>query len=400
MDFVTFIKMAGQFIFAVAVAFALLALLTSFLRFQWLQHRLKTLPPEQVDPEKLLSLQIIQRLSKVQRGSSSFCVGLVRPAGFDAVRGQHGAAIAGEIAAAIEQLLQKSIRKGDYLVRYKDDMLGIVADIERARVPVMARRIIQTLSTTTCRCSNGLSIRVPMHAGFATYPQDEESAQPLIDKAEEALRAATASGMNQFRVTSDRAAPDGTADADEPAAQDARDILDDLTGVLSERHMSTAMQKYVARHRKEHHSVSVIYLSVDYFSQYVDHYGQQASDMILKGLAMVLTERTRETDLIARSGLSDFVITLNAGPRNALGVAQRLISDVKKLPIRIPSTSLRITVSAGIASAPEHGSGARHLYEAARIALHAAQDKGKSMALVYHAQMRKDRPREKPVDTF
>ncbi len=400
MDFVTLIKMAGQFILAVAMTFALLALLTSFLRFQWLQHRLKTLPPEAVDPEKLLSLQIIQRLSKVQRGSSSFCVGLVRPADFDATRRQHGEAIAGEIATAIEQQLRNSIRKGDYLVRYKDDMLGIVADIERTKVSIMARRIVQTLSTTTYRCSNGLAIRVPVHAGFSTFPDDEESAQPLIDQAEQSLRAATASGTNQFRLTPDRPAPDAATGAADPAEQDARDILDELTGVLSERHMSTAMQKYVARHRKEHHPVSVIYLSVDYFSQYVDHYGQQASDMILKGLAMLLTERTRETDLIARSGASGFLLTLNAGPRNALGVAQRIISDVKKLPIRIPSTSLRITVSAGVASAPEHGNGARHLYEASRIALHGAQDKGKSMALVYHAQMRKERPRERPVDTF
>lgn len=392
--------MAAQFMLAVAVAFALLALLTSFLRFQWIQHRIKTLAPEHVDPEKLLSLQIIQRLSKVQRGSTEFCVGLVKSSTFDAIRQQHGDAISVEIADAIEQQLRRTIRKVDYTVRHKNDTFGIVADIERSRIPVMARRIVQTLSTTTYRCSNGLSIRVPMHAGFSSFPEDGESAHPLIDRADEALRAAQADGANPFRVTPAPSAAGKEAESGETATADSRDILDELTGVLSERHMSTAMQKYVARHRKEHLPVSVIYVSVDYFGQYVDHYGQQASDMILKGLALLLTSRTRETDLIARSGESDFVITMDTSAKHALAAAHRLVADVKKLPIRIPSTSLRITISAGIAAAPEHGNGARHLYEAARIALHAAQDRGKSMALVYHSQMRKDRPKDKPVDAF
>ena len=136
-----------------------------------------------------------------------------------------------------------------------------------------------------------------------------------------------------------------------------------------------AMQKYVARLRKQEQPVAVMVMDIDHFRRYNQHYGQAAGDEILKALAQVLQQGVREDDLIARYGGEGFVVVMAGSATQCLGAAQRLANRIKKMPIPIRGSNLRITVSAGVAGWPEHGSGADQLVEAAETALNTAKVK-------------------------
>jgi two-component system cell cycle response regulator len=99
--------------------------------------------------------------------------------------------------------------------------------------------------------------------------------------------------------------------------------------------------------------LAILMLDIDHFKRINDAHGHDAGDVVLREVADVLRESTRNEDLVARYGGEEFVLALPvSAPDQATERAERIRASLAERPIVAGSTLLRVTASLGLAFAP------------------------------------------------
>jgi diguanylate cyclase (GGDEF)-like protein/PAS domain S-box-containing protein len=154
-------------------------------------------------------------------------------------------------------------------------------------------------------------------------------------------------------------------------------IHDPLTGLCNRRYLEECLARELHRARRRNSPLCVAMLDLDNFKPFNDTFGHDTGDSLLRQLGQMLREKLRKSDIACRYGGDEFVLVL---PDSSLADAQRRVEQirvlVKELQIRHGGPPLDvITVSAGVAVAPEHNSTAE-LLQAADNAMYAAKQAG------------------------
>ncbi|MDY6812693.1 MAG: diguanylate cyclase [Pseudomonadota bacterium] len=162
-------------------------------------------------------------------------------------------------------------------------------------------------------------------------------------------------------------------------------VTDPLTGLANRRALTERLDHEIARSSRSGAPLTVAVLDVDHFKRYNDDFGHLAGDGVLRQLAELLREQSRETDLAARYGGEEFVMLLNAAPAEAAAQwAERLQARIRAQawPERA------VTLSGGIVTLecePMRGSGLRvtgeTLIRAADQALYEAKRAGRDRVI-------------------
>lgn len=151
---------------------------------------------------------------------------------------------------------------------------------------------------------------------------------------------------------------------------------DPLTGLPNRRHFTERFEAEVARVARYGGSFTLAVLDCDHFKDYNDRHGHPAGDDALRELAMLLRDQLRASDSVARIGGEEFaVLMVGADPAMAGMVAERLRARVAAH--RFGATEDSLTVSIGLASAPEHARTPDLLFALADQALYAAKARGR-----------------------
>ena len=128
---------------------------------------------------------------------------------------------------------------------------------------------------------------------------------------------------------------------------------------------------------------SLIMLDIDHFKQLNDTYGHQAGDEVLRSIARIIqgcAGRTRASDrpLAARYGGEEMAVLLpGVGREGAKRIAAEIVETVRNSDVLYDGTTMTPTISAGIATSPEHGATASRLIASADAALYAAKNHGR-----------------------
>jgi diguanylate cyclase (GGDEF)-like protein len=97
------------------------------------------------------------------------------------------------------------------------------------------------------------------------------------------------------------------------------------------------------------HSVSLVMLDVDDFKHINDNYGHLSGDIVLKSLASLILESSRNVDTVARYGGEEFSLILpETDVRGAVMVAEKLRKMIAENSVHMKSIEVRVTVSLGI----------------------------------------------------
>jgi diguanylate cyclase (GGDEF)-like protein len=160
----------------------------------------------------------------------------------------------------------------------------------------------------------------------------------------------------------------------------ARAMRDSLTGLFNRRYMEEALTRELRDAHARHAQTGVILVDVDHFKPFNDTFGHGAGDALLMQLSRVMQNAFDGDEYICRYGGDEFVIVLpDTRPDVLRDSAERLRDAVNTLRIHDHGRDLgSITISTGIAYAPDHANTVNSLIAAADRALYNAKTAGRN----------------------
>jgi diguanylate cyclase (GGDEF)-like protein len=155
---------------------------------------------------------------------------------------------------------------------------------------------------------------------------------------------------------------------------------DELTGIFNRRFLHNYFQYKIPWEALKDHPLSLIMMDLDHFKQINDTYGHAAGDQALAWVASLLKEAGGEEGLPIRYAGDEFMILLPESEKQAaLKMGEQLLQRVREKPLLLEKDAgqLRLTLSMGIASAPEDAQTGKNLIQKADTALYYAKKVGR-----------------------
>jgi two-component system, cell cycle response regulator len=157
---------------------------------------------------------------------------------------------------------------------------------------------------------------------------------------------------------------------------------DGMTGLLNNRTFQTRADELLAQSKRYGRKCSFILTDVDHFKSVNDTYGHLTGDQVLKGVARILKEQARDTDIVARYGGEEFAILMpETDAKGAKVIAERIREAVQAEVFQTEMGPLKVTMSLGIATAPDHGLEKLVLVEQADQCLYYAKRHGRNQSV-------------------
>ena len=155
---------------------------------------------------------------------------------------------------------------------------------------------------------------------------------------------------------------------------------DGLTGAFNRRYFEERLAAeipYSVRHRR---SLALLMLDLDHFKQVNDNNGHPVGDVVLKEFATLVTNTTREDDVLVRYGGEEFaVLCRQTDLIKASILGERIRHEVAGFLFSADNARLKITVSIGIAALPDAEINSPELIvNAADEALYQAKERGRN----------------------
>ena len=125
---------------------------------------------------------------------------------------------------------------------------------------------------------------------------------------------------------------------------------DALTKVSNRRTFDEMLDSYFEQARHDEVPLSLLFIDVDFFKKYNDHYGHQKGDEVISAIAKSIKDSIRHMDFVARYGGEEFVVLLpETDAHGAYAVASNIFKAVERLAIPHSQSlvSSNVTISLG-----------------------------------------------------
>jgi diguanylate cyclase (GGDEF)-like protein len=158
---------------------------------------------------------------------------------------------------------------------------------------------------------------------------------------------------------------------------------DSLTGLYNRRYVDATLERELQRCRREGQPLSIVIIDVDHFKHINDTFGHQAGDEVLKMLASLLNDHVRASDVACRYGGEEFLVLF---PAVTADVALKRVENWREAfaatGILFGKSDIPATISAGIATFPQHGESGEELIRRADLALYRAKHAGRNRVMI------------------
>lgn len=169
-------------------------------------------------------------------------------------------------------------------------------------------------------------------------------------------------------------------------------VTDGLTGLYNRRRLMETLESETRRARRNRHALALLIADIDYFKQYNDRFGHLAGDEVLRRVAAILRETTRDVDCVARFGGEEFVVLMPETDADAaVRAGERLRASLADEVFR----GGKVTLSIGVAQFPDHADLPEALLACADEALYEAKHGGRDRVV----QAARRRPKESRTET-
>lgn len=128
-------------------------------------------------------------------------------------------------------------------------------------------------------------------------------------------------------------------------------LADPLTGIYSQFGINSYLKELQPQLNS---SYAIVLLNIDNFKDIQASYGIKAAEKTLIKTASILSNHTRETDLVGRYGENEFILILShIDLDNANGVAKRCLDLIQSTTIHYDQNKIQIHASCGVSSSNE-----------------------------------------------
>lgn len=158
---------------------------------------------------------------------------------------------------------------------------------------------------------------------------------------------------------------------------------DFLTGLYNRMCCERDLAKIVDSAEKNGTTGAILYLDLDDFKHINDSLGHQYGDVLLKAISHSLRRIEGLENTCYRMGGDEFVIVI---PPEVYDHCDRIVADIKDVfakPWYLKDSDYYCTMSMGIVSFPEFGTGVHDLIKKADIAMYEAKKSGKNRLATY-----------------
>lgn len=162
----------------------------------------------------------------------------------------------------------------------------------------------------------------------------------------------------------------------------ARDLIfiDDLSGLYNHRYLEVALDRELKRVERYASHLAVLFLDLDFFKVVNDTHGHLVGSRVLRELAGMLKNYTREVDVVIRYGGDEYTIILVETNAETAGVvAERIRSQVEShVFLASEGYDIRLTCSIGYSCCPEDSMSKQELLDMADQAMYGGKASGKN----------------------
>ncbi|MEA1983401.1 MAG: diguanylate cyclase [Campylobacterota bacterium] len=129
---------------------------------------------------------------------------------------------------------------------------------------------------------------------------------------------------------------------------------DFLTNLYNRNHFYQIIEHIQAKSKRDSRYYGIIMMDIDFFKQINDNYGHKFGDTVLKSVAQIIKESSRDADMVHRWGGEEFIVLVpDTSIEELARFAQRIRKNVEKEKMTSDNSivSINITISCGVAIA-------------------------------------------------
>jgi diguanylate cyclase (GGDEF)-like protein len=161
---------------------------------------------------------------------------------------------------------------------------------------------------------------------------------------------------------------------------------DGLTSLANRRTFQARASQALAQARRYGRACAMLITDIDHFKAVNDTYGHPAGDVVLRGVAQMLREQARDTDVVARYGGEEFAVVMpETDLRGAAVIAERLREAVAARVFPTELGPVKVTLSVGLAGSPDDGTEMEALVQLADQCLYQAKRQGRNRVVTSEA---------------
>jgi len=185
----------------------------------------------------------------------------------------------------------------------------------------------------------------------------------------------------------DRAVLQGALERAEKTEAELRFFADhdSLTGLLNRRRFRAELDQYVSFSARYGGRGAVMVIDIDGLKEVNDKFGHQTGDRLIRGVADILRERVRATDIVARLSGDEFAVLM---PQTDTAGALQLGEDLRAQAAEsfMPSSEMApASISVGITMFGGQDAGSEAVLLAADQAMYQAKAEGRNRIMLFHA---------------
>ena len=357
---------------ATVLSFVVITAVSSYYRFQHIVQQAEDTQPEEMgaDPLDVLRVQLARYLAGCARRNSSFSIALVR---------MNNPALEVRMGAPVTDALKDAVRIGDVTCIYDAQTLAVLMELEPEDSVQVLQRITDTIGRDLSRQAEDWC-----RVGIASYPGHGLSGNRLLKVANKGLAQSSTelpiimSELEDIDAEEDQTEEGGEGLREEASSEEEsksrglrrkKRILDELTGVLKPSAVSVYMQRMMRDFRFKKQKAALFCIGVNNMMHIERFHGEDTADELLAGVSRILQDTLRADDLIGRHEKYAFLVLAKASVEQAEIIGKRISTLIQQSQIESDGKKLKVTITLGVATYPEHGRNLQLLYKAGQKVL-------------------------------
>jgi diguanylate cyclase (GGDEF)-like protein len=160
-------------------------------------------------------------------------------------------------------------------------------------------------------------------------------------------------------------------------------FLDILTPLFNQKFLPLVLDNEISRCQRHGGEFTVLFMDVDYFKSVNDTRGHWVGSKLLVQLGELVNQNIRSCDYGFRYGGDEFVVVLTGtNAVNGQFVAERIRKRIETTEFTAESQKLKLTVSIGVATYPDHATTRDQLVKIADQAMYSGKNKSRNVVYI------------------